>query len=266
MFEVSIVIPIYKKTPNDFEIISLRQVFKILGNKYKIIIVCPDGLDISYYESIAEKYPLKGLQAQRFSKSYFLNIQSYNKLMLSISFYEKFIKYDYILIYQLDCYVFRDDLEYWCKQGYDYIGAPFLDYKFYNLTRINKVKFLIKQFINKKIGREITLDSILYKVGNGGFSLRRVNKFCKLLKSVSDKRKERYMSILSSDLRNEDTFFTYEVNKYCDKLKIPNYKVGLKFSLDWNPQIGIAMNKGEPPFGCHGWDRKLEFWKKYIDL
>ena len=31
-----------------------------------------------------------------------------------------------MLIYQLDAFVFQDDLAYWCQQNYDYIGAPWL--------------------------------------------------------------------------------------------------------------------------------------------
>jgi len=44
--------------------------------------------------------------------------------MMSPAFYDAFKAFDYILIYQLDAFVFRDELEYFCSLGYDYIGAP----------------------------------------------------------------------------------------------------------------------------------------------
>jgi hypothetical protein len=47
--------------------------------------------------------------------------------MLSIDFYKRFRDYKFILIYQLDAYVFRDELEYWCEQDYDFIGAPLIE-------------------------------------------------------------------------------------------------------------------------------------------
>ena len=34
-----------------------------------------------------------------------------------------------MLIYQLDAYVFKDELLNWANKGYDYIGAPWLPWK-----------------------------------------------------------------------------------------------------------------------------------------
>lgn len=46
--------------------------------------------------------------------------------MLTKEFYLRFRQWEYLLIYQLDAYVFQDELMDWCNKGYDYIGAPFL--------------------------------------------------------------------------------------------------------------------------------------------
>lgn len=44
--------------------------------------------------------------------------------MLEADFYRRFGKYKYMLIYQLDAFVFSDKLLDFCEMGYDYIGAP----------------------------------------------------------------------------------------------------------------------------------------------
>jgi hypothetical protein len=63
-----------------------------------------------------------------------------------------------MLIYQLDAWVFKDDLMKWCNKGYDYIGAPWFE-----------------DFGSYEKGKK------LWRVGNGGFSLRKIKYFCKVL-------------------------------------------------------------------------------------
>ena len=57
----------------------------------------------------------------------FVDRVAYNRLMMSEQFYRAFEGYEYILIYQLDCLVFSNALEEWCRKGYDYIGAPWFE-------------------------------------------------------------------------------------------------------------------------------------------
>ena len=50
--------------------------------------------------------------------------RSYSDYVLSSEFYDTFKAYDYMLLYQLDAFVFEDRLmEFW-ELKYDYIGAP----------------------------------------------------------------------------------------------------------------------------------------------
>lgn len=95
-----------------------------------------------------------------FNEQYFDSVKSYNELMLSVDFYRSFREYQYMLIYQLDAFVFEDQLEYWCNKGYDYIGAPWIK-------------------ANKKFHPTC---------GNGGFSLRKIDSFIQLLESSPNKR------------------------------------------------------------------------------
>lgn len=251
-----IVIPIYKIQLTDDEIISLTQCFKILGN-HTIKFVAPLGLDIAFYERLLDKK----IEIEYFDTSYFMDIRGYNQLMLSVEFYKRFIDFKYMLIYQLDCYVFRDELDYWCQQGYDYIGAPWLDHFYYKKSKIKKLDFLIKRFLKLKFNKYQDKDILTYNVGNGGFSLRNIHQFIHSLKKTDKQIIDKFRN--SNDPKsifNEDVFWSFDAKK----IKKPNYKVAANFSLDLGADIGIRLNKGNLPFGCHAWNKKYHYWTKYI--
>ena len=145
---VAIVIPVYKTHLEPYEITSLNQCYRILIN-HSIFFVTSDSLSLN-------NYPLPAQGVRRFKDDYFKDISGYNRLMLSAEFYESFKNYDFILLYQLDAFVFRDELPYWCQLDYDYIGAPW---------------FTDEPDGSKKI----------WRIGNGGFSLRKVQTFLECL-------------------------------------------------------------------------------------
>ena len=119
--QVVIAIPAYKAELTDSEIKSLIRLNKILG-EHKTYLFSPAGLNVSAYK----KYH-HNLDVKYFNPKYFRSIQDYNTLMLSSSFYKAFIEFKYMLLFQLDCYVFEDHLVYWCEKNYDYIGAPWIE-------------------------------------------------------------------------------------------------------------------------------------------
>jgi hypothetical protein len=249
-----ILIPVYKSTLNETEILSLTQCFKVLG-KHRIVFVAPLGLDFHNYQ----KYINQQIEVEYFNASFFASIRGYNQLMLSEEFYSRFLRHTFMLIYQLDCYVFRDELEYWCSKGYDYIGAPWLDYSYYNLSKWSKLFFHFKRiFILKNKLDRMTL---VNRVGNGGLSLRHIDKFYRCLKfEQPDTLKKFSESDDTTSLYNEDVYWSL----IAKNIKKPNYKVACKFSIDSGVNIGLAINNGKLPFGCHGWNKKYEYWKKYI--
>ena len=115
---VDVIIPIYRKNPDKDDLISISQGFTVFKD-YEITFVHPLSLDISAYQSF-ENAKFLG-----FDDLYFKNIEGYNLLMMSSIFYESFHK-KYILIYQTDAFVFRNELNYWAQKDFDYIGAPWL--------------------------------------------------------------------------------------------------------------------------------------------
>lgn len=254
-----IIVPLYKNELNEFEHISLKQCFKIFTGK-TIIAIKPKSLNLS---CITKEYPFNDVVS--FDDEFFVNINGYNKLMLSAIFYERFLAYNYMLIYQTDAFVFTDQLDFWANAGYDYIGAPWLR-PLKNNNLFNRYIFAIKCYIYTKFNVKkngLPKGKQLYnKVGNGGFSLRNISKFHEIC-IVKRELAEQYIN-LNNPSFNEDIFWSIEVNRKSLKLKIPNLREGLKFAFENYPAYAFRLNNGELPFGCHAWEKNLPFWSFYL--
>ncbi|CAM4262627.1 hypothetical protein SAMN06265348_108195 [Pedobacter westerhofensis] len=252
---VSIIIPLYKSELSPLEEISISQCFKILSS-YKIIALKPQKLEMVNY-----KFPFNEIVS--FGDEYFESIAGYNRLMLSSAFYEKFLKYKFILIYQPDAFVFRDDLAYWCNQGYDYIGAPWLRYTAYPDV-FKKIKNHTQRFLHTKLNlhqpdnnlpTEIQLEN---RVGNGGFSLRNTKRFYEVC--IRNKKMIAHYNSRAEHQFNEDVFFGLEANRKRKQLNIPNYKKAIYFSMNDQLEFAFKLTEGKLPFGCHAWNLYVDFW------
>lgn len=246
--KVAVVIPVYKNQLSHLEERSLNQCLKLLGD-HDIIFACPNGLNPKYHQS--------GIKIEEFDTDYFQNIHGYNKLMLESHFYERFLSYDYILLHQLDAFIFRDELISWCDKGFDYIGAPWI-------ASNSLISKLLAPFNSKKIKRR---KPIFYKVGNGGLSLRKTKTFFE----VSEKLKNEIKIQLSEKKHEiyaiEDVFWSLKVPGFFNDFSIPHYKEAVNFAIDRKPALALKINKNKLPFGCHGFDKPkvIEFWKPIID-
>jgi hypothetical protein len=145
----SVLILIIRHTPtlDSFEEISLRQCEKILGH-YPIKIILPKGCDNSRYVDICPNAIIEYVKPEHLE-----SLRAYNQFRLKPQLYLKNFKYQFVLFYELDSFVFEDQLLEWCDAGYDYIGAPWFK-GFHN--SLPDAKFIFG--------------------GNGGFSLRNVKK------------------------------------------------------------------------------------------
>ncbi len=223
--KVAVVIPTYKEELNELEKISLAQARKVLG-KYPFVFVAPEGKNFSYFKS--------GDMIVHCPPHFFQNVMSYSQLMTMPQFYEAFLNFEYILIYQLDAFVFYDALEFFCSLGYDYIGAPWP-----RMCRRN-------------------WNNIISHVGNGGFSLRNTKACYKL---VTDYPKlVRDMSHLA-----EDDFFSYcGANKDINFSVAPIY-VAARFSVEYVLEHSLKNIGNKLPFGCHGWTKmSADFYVKIL--
>ncbi|MFP5079125.1 DUF5672 family protein [Pedobacter sp. JCM 36344] len=256
MNKAAIVIPFYKDSLTANEKISLDQGFRILGN-HPIIAMKPESLDLSFVDCVDFSRVIS------FDNKYFKDIHGYNELMLSSEFYKKFMAYEYILIYQLDAFVFSDQLLRWCSQNYDYIGAPWLyseNNSFLHLIYTFK-SFLFGTF-NWQINGVPKKKQFYNKVGNGGFSLRRVQRFHDLSIKFSDLAAQ-YLDKQKLEF-NEDIFWSIAINRTKKNLHIPKYRTALKFAFETLPERAYKLNQHQLPFGCHAWEKELDFWKPHM--
>lgn len=248
---VAVTIPIYKEKIDQKEIIALKQCIKTL-KQHVIIFFAPLSLNLTNYKKMCENEI--DFKVVLFEDHYFENIAGYNNLMLSTHFYKNFLDYKFILIYQLDAFVFKDELLYWCQQNYDFIGAPNTPFKnikgeFQFLKNYNRfLNFLNKVF---KINHQIS------NVGNGGFSLRKTRSCYLLLKLLKNKA--------HTWNNNEDAFFRYWGNLLHPLFRLSTDKKALKFSIETSPKESLRSLNNILPFGCHAFDKyDWETWKPYI--
>lgn len=239
---VAVVIPIYKESLNEYEKISLRQCLRTL-NRYDIFFVMPTGLNITSYQC-------DNVKIKELSPNNFKSIATYNRLMLNPEFYRKFFEYDYILIYQLDGFVFEDRLAEFTAKGYDYIGAPWVDG-----MKLYRYLFPGVEWINKILNGALVYRTLY--VGNGGVSLRKVNSIINILEKNDEQASGWDM--------NEDLFFAKMGLDFQDEFKVATVEEALKFSFESNVKKCWERNHRRLPFACHAWEKwDISFWREYF--
>lgn len=265
MNSVVVIVPVYKTCLSVDEKVSFLQTLRMLGS-HPICIVCPETLDFAIKEEeVSEGFV--SVFVERFPNVYFEGVSGYNRLLLSEEFYSRFVEYDYMLICQLDAYVFRDELLEWCSKDYDYIGAPLF-------------------------GRHFDIEHGM--VGNGGFCLRRVKVYLDFFKgkknvfkigdianriSLRSKPFTRWLVWILMALGwrnkpktvarrwqyNEDTFWSLVLTGTNYELNKPEPLEALRFSFERFPSEAFSLLE-ELPFGCHAWKKYQyeEFWKDHV--
>lgn len=274
--QVSVVIPVYLANLSPNEALSLNQCLWVLKD-YSITLATHRDVDLQLYQDafLQAKKPFK---VTYFDSKYFVSVFTYSKLLLSRSFYASFKDSDYILIYQLDGFVFKDELSDWCSKGYDYIGAPWLKHYGVNYD-----------------GNE------LWKVGNGGVSLRRVSTFINtfdrpfpyksawfFIKSIRKNKllpmmlKTMYMLFILSYTKrtveyilerftdervNEDCFWAEAFQTTSLALNIPDILTAAHFCIEKKPSHVYELIGHQLPFTCHAFEKYEyeSFWKELID-
>ena len=277
MKQACIVVPIYKtfKQLSKEELRSLNQLFFIFC-KIDIFFIC--GKSFESFDYIQECKKANTVPViTKFHDRYFSSIEGYNKLMLSPKFYRKFEAYNFMLVYQLDAFVFRNDLDEWCNRNYDFIGAPWFE------------GWDVPNYSRTIIG-----------VGNGGFSLRNIKSSVVGLKKMNTTRKiwkwyqtsnlksqidlfkiftaikfffpVRYhaqtFAFLFDDKNrfNEDVIFGQYLSYFHLGYKVAPIEEAMLFSFENNPSYLYELTNQRLPFGCHAWEKYDPiFWEKFIN-
>jgi hypothetical protein len=240
--DVIVLIPIYKEYLSEIEFISMRQSLQILNRRH-MSFIAPEGLNTNFYHKY---FPCCSIT--NFPSHHFRSTEDYSRLLVHRDFYQYFKRYSFLLILQSDAIVFRDDLDYWMNQPYDYIGAPWHSHFEFN------VNLDIFSGDNNRIAR--------INVGNGGLSLRRVDKCINLIAEFPECNQ--YFIHSGS---NEDFFFALLGSLSSDFI-IPNEIIASRFSMEHRPDYYFKTNGGHLPMGAHGWHSiAKDFWiAKYPEL
>jgi hypothetical protein len=156
----------------------------------------------------------------------------------------------------------------WCNEEYDYIGAPWLEDKDgtiklngvgnggFSLRNIEKFLYIFSKCKIQTVHEKSIIKQRFYKIQNKTIILR-----LKLLNLFGD---EKVVYYRDKNL-NEDGFWGEVAPKITKAFKTAPVEKAIKFSFDRYPDVLYKMNNYKLPFGCHAWDkRNPEFWKEYI--
>ena len=246
---------------------SLCQCEKIFGGRREIVFVVPEKLDCSPQINM-----IPSARIERFDNSFFSSVSSYNRLLLTTGFYERFSDFDYMLIYQPDAWVFRDELDYWCEKNYDYIGGPFvLKYGKYeqvipgnggfSLRRISAFLRVLNNTEQRMFSPELLKDFFINYVASGKY-WQALRPLLRLFGLYPNKRGKYLKQMYYQKFNSEDMIFYFLSSRFTDDgLTMPDISECSLFSLDVAPQRFFQ----KLPFGAHAWMKdSCDFWKEYI--
>ena len=255
MLLVKVIIPVYRPILSPMEKASILETINVL-HRYPIIILHPEGMSMA---NIPGKGKVNYMPVSDTWLGARNGIAGYNQMMLSREFYQLFNDTEYLLICHTDAWIFRDELEDWCKKGYDCIAAPWVKRPVYTFPIIKQYMKLLARY---KAHKGIFCRQQLYgKIGNGGLSLRRTKAFIEACTSYAEEikaykgQKKHYF--------NEDVFWATIPTEF----NYPTEEEALRFSFDRHPDYCMKLNDRQLPFGCHSWTkpRMYRFWKKIIN-
>lgn len=253
---VVILIPTHRPNLTTSDKISLAHLKKHLS-KYDTFFVIPKNIS-------SKTFIANGYKVKKVDNKFFGTLRRANEALLNKKFYQRFKNYDFMLLYQLDVLVFSDQLTKWVNSGYDFVAAPWFR--------------PIVGYLTHKKGSPSS-------GGNGGFSLRNIQKALKILDMVNNsatrsskssfirklwfllallrgKSHKIWFSAQATDYPfNEDGFWSLEAPKYDPSYKVAPFKEALKFGFERFPRKCFELNNKKLPFGVHAWEKyDKEFW------
>lgn len=266
MKRAAVAIPLANRSEfTEDEAISLRMLDRHLGG-YDRFFILPEGLDVRHGD----------IGKLHFGAHYFGSVAAHKRLLFSDEFYARFERYDFVLIYHLDAAVFSDRLDSWCERGYDYIAPPWIPHP------------------EAPYAGDRNYEG---KVGNGGFSLRKIDSFRKVIHSrrlwrdpeyvirraISENWRQGRIGEILGALRcfshrhngarqemaayaqNEDHFWAERARHYYPEFRVAPLEVALEFGFECVPSYCYEKNGRRLPFGCHGWNRyERHFWEPFL--
>ena len=272
MSSIAIVTPHHKSTITNDENISLSMAKKKF-NDYDKFFLIPDNIKINFDTG---DYIIKKVDSLFLSSH-----REYNKFLLNKKFYNLFKKYDYILIFQLDCLFLKNKeniTNFFCI---DYVGSPHINKKTKRFNGVLNGGFSLRKvnsFLDVLNSNKINLLNFkIYQI-RYLLSLRRFTNFFNFLTTITlnyyknifiIRKKKSLSQIFIKNFHkyyNEDVFWSIFPNIFNKRFNLPNFHLALSFGFDKDPKELYLINDNKIPLGCHSWHintNKL-FWRNII--
>lgn len=261
---VTVTIPIYKTKLEPYEQMALSIALDKFAQR-DVAIVCPNTLDLSPLQHMFTP----NCRVERFAPEYFAGREGYNRLMLSRDFYSRFAGSQFVLVCQTDVLIFRDELDHWCNQDYDYIGAPWLpapaEVSGWNLLR--RAGYNLRRPYGRLMPGFHAIN-LKWKVGNGGLSLRRVSAMLRVIDAHADD-----IAVIAANSHRvacfEDVFWGVGANeRWQGSLRVPDATTAAHFAVEGHPDMAMRLTGGRLPMGAHAFQRRrhLKHWRRLAGI
>ncbi|RFZ85795.1 hypothetical protein DYU05_09425 [Mucilaginibacter terrenus] len=266
--QMCVVIPVHNPVPTENEIISLLAC-KAHLNDYDCYLLYPEGMNISKYIVL---HP--GLQLMLVNKDWLSSIEKYNKMKVSTAFYQLFSSYSYMLTYELDAYIFSNDVEKYNAFKYDYIGAPFFEGYWKAQPGAKFIKGCNSGFSVRNISACINALKYISETYKPHWLLYKtfLMPSSRIKKMLNGLTRERYDVFVTGKFAfnfanfhlNEDLIWSEIVPQIVPQFRVAESLAALAFSFEYNLEDSLKLNGGKLPLGCHAWAKNIDFWGKYI--
>lgn len=249
-----IIIPLYKDYLWEYEEISLKQCINILSKNHDILFIHPVSLDIfnlfnTYNIDISGIKNNINCIDYIYDDMWFASIDNFNSLLCSDFLYYvlKDNNYVYMLLYELDGFVFYDNLQYWIDKDYDYIGSFAFDAFHYN-SETDKDKLLNDLNLRKENNLPYSTDKYLM---NGGVSLFKIQYYIDIFNNI-------HPSHINSNTWHDHLLSLYSIND----VKFPKPIDTFDFCWSYNYNKSYVLNNFKLPMFLHYYQEN----KKYYDI
>ncbi len=239
MKRLIIIIPVYHETPTITECASLQQLDKVYDWRYDVRLVCPEHFteeNIAAYTNLFNTSAY--IQHKKYADDFFRSSADYSRLLKTNEFYMDCVNYDYMLIFQTDCWATNiNSIDKWLDRDFDYIGSPV--------------------FTNKNHWHNCPC------CGNGGLSLRKVSSF---IRYTIDREMTEHLNENNIYKNYEDVFFCEGVARHL-YIDMPIWQECAHFAWDINVELLYNLSNGElPDIGIHAWPKQVPYLYEKLDM
>jgi len=183
---VVVITPVWRPELSNDELIRL-QITERASQSWQRIILHPEDMPIATIQQQLPSWTYQSCEPHRLS-----SVQSYSSWLLQSEFYERFRDFEFMLIAQLDSVLLREPPT--AAFDYDYLGAP------WNppwRVIVFKGQMRIIRAFGRMWGKQLV-------VGNGGLSIRRVERFAEAARQLAGRVDPEVLRTA-----NEDSVWSY---------------------------------------------------------